>query len=165
MPMADPLIRPARLPEAPALTAIAHAAKRRWGYPEAWINAWSAALTITPAAIEEHSVLVAELGGAVCGVAVLADRQSHWSLEHLWVDPTIHRQGIGRALFVSVVREAARRRGGVLRVESDPQAVGFYERMGARRTGTVAAPVLGTPRELPVLELDLSSPLVTAGLP
>jgi len=163
--MADPIIRPARLPEAPALTAIAHAAKRRWGYPEAWINAWSAALTITPAAIEAHSVLVAEIGGTVCGVAVLADCHAHWSLEHLWVDPTMQRQGIGRALFESVFRQAARRRAGVLRIESDPQAVGFYERMGARRTGTVAAPVLGTSRELPVLEIDVSGNFGTSSLP
>jgi GNAT superfamily N-acetyltransferase len=162
MPMADPLIRRARLPEAPALTAIAHAAKRRWGYPEAWMNAWSAALTIAPATIEEHTVLVAELAGTVRGVAVLADRRSHWSLEHLWVDPAMQRQGIGGALFASVVREAGRQRAGVLRVESDPQAVGFYERMGARRSGTVPAPVLGTPRELPVLELDIVVTLVTS---
>ena len=125
------------------------------------MNAWSAALTIAPATIEEHTVLVAELAGVVRGVAVLADRRSHWSLEHLWVDPAMQRQGIGRALFASVVREAARRRAGVLRVESDPQAVGFYERMGARRSGTVPAPVLDTPRELPVLELDIVDRLVT----
>jgi GNAT superfamily N-acetyltransferase len=163
--MADPVIRLARLPEAPALTAIAHAAKRRWGYPEAWMHAWSTALAITPATIEEHSVLVAELAGAVRGVAVLADRGSHWSLEHLWVEPAMQRQGIGRALFESVLREAARRRAGVLRVESDPQAVGFYERMGGRRIGTVPAPVLGTPRELPVLEVDICDALAAWGRP
>jgi ribosomal protein S18 acetylase RimI-like enzyme len=150
-----PVIRPARLLEAPALTAIAHAAKRRWGYPEAWIAAWSQGLTIAPAMIDAHTVLVAEVGGEVRGVAVLADRQSYWSLEHLWVDPAAQGQGIGRALFEAVTDAAGRRRGGVVRVESDPHAVGFYERMGARHAGSVPAPVLGTDRELPVLELDV----------
>lgn len=58
-------------------------------------------------------------------------------------------------LFEAVTDEVGRRRAGVLRVESDPHAVGFYERMGARLAGTVPAPVLGTARELPVLELDV----------
>lgn len=156
------VIRRARLAEAPALTAIAHAAKRRWGYPEAWIAAWSGGLTIAPAMIDAHTVLVAEIGGEVRGVAVLAERQSFWSLEHLWVDPAVHGQGIGRALFEAVTAEAGRRGGGVLRVESDPHAVGFYERMGARHAGTVLAPVLGAGRELPVLELSIPEILIPA---
>ena len=150
------LVRPARLAEAPALTAIAHAAKRRWGYPEAWIAAWAQGLTIPPAMINAHTVLVAEIDEEVRGVAVLADRQTHWSLEHLWVDPAVQGHGIGRRLFEAVTEEVGRRRGGVLRVESDPHAVGFYEQMGARHVGTVPAPVLGTARELPVLELDVA---------
>ena len=153
--MTPPVVRPARLAESPSLTAIAHAAKRRWGYPEAWIAAWSEGLTIAPHMIEAHTVLVAEITGEVRGVAVLADRLTHWSLEHLWVDPALQGQGIGRALFEAVIGEAGRRRGGVLRVESDPHAVGFYERMGARHAGSVLAPVLGTARALPVLELDI----------
>jgi len=40
-------------------------------------------------------------------------------------------------------------------IESDPFAVPFYERHGARHTGFVDAPVLGTPRRLPVLEIAL----------
>lgn len=34
--------------EASILTDIAFAAKRHWGYPEAWIAQWRSALTITP---------------------------------------------------------------------------------------------------------------------
>jgi len=41
-------------------------------------------------------------------------------------------------------------------IESDPFAAGFYTRMGARQTGTVAAPVEGDPnRRLPVFEIDV----------
>jgi len=37
-------IRPAALADAGALTVIAQAAKRHWGYPEPWLAAWAAAL-------------------------------------------------------------------------------------------------------------------------
>jgi hypothetical protein len=34
--------------EAEALTEIAHAAKRHWGYPEPWIQNWRDILTMRP---------------------------------------------------------------------------------------------------------------------
>ncbi len=43
----------------------------------------------------------------------------------------------------------------VLKVESDPNAVGFYEKMGARRVGEHHTEVDGQPRQLPVLEVKL----------
>jgi GNAT superfamily N-acetyltransferase len=153
--VSDAVIRRARADEARTLTEIAHAAKRRWGYPHVWMEAWSAALTISPRTIEEHTVYVAEVAGMARGVAVLADRGSHWSLDHLWVDPAVQRRGIGRALFAAIVREAGRRRAASLRIESDPHAVGFYARLGARPAGFVSAPVLGLARELPLLELEV----------
>jgi len=39
-------------------------------------------------------------------------------------------------------------------LEADPNAAGFYERMGARRTGSVRAPDTG--RELPVYEMKVN---------
>ena len=38
-------VRRAMPDEAEALTEIAHAAKRHWGYPENWIERWKANLT------------------------------------------------------------------------------------------------------------------------
>jgi GNAT superfamily N-acetyltransferase len=146
------VLRPARPSEAPELTAIAQAAKRHWGYAEAWLAAWRESLTVTAEQVAEHTVLVADVGGVIAGFAVLADAGAHWSLEHLWVRPEHHGRGVGRALFEAIVRAAHERRAAPVRIESDPFAVGFYERCGARRVGVVPAPVLGAARELPVLE-------------
>jgi hypothetical protein len=49
---------------------------------------------------------------------------------------------------------AAERGADRLTLESDPNAAGFYERMGAHRTGSVTAPSTG--RELPVYEVMLA---------
>jgi len=152
-------LRPANRDDAPRLTALARAAKAHWGYPAAWLEAWQDALTITPDYIETHTVLVAntESGArSVIGMCALEDHQDHWELAHLWVDPRAHGLGAGRALVRQVLAIAARRRpGSVVRVESDPNAAGFYQRLGAREVGSVPAPMDGDrTRTLPVFEFD-----------
>ena len=42
-------------------------------------------------------------------------------------------------------------------MESDPNAVGFYERMGARRVRAIVTELEGRSRELPILVYDLTT--------
>jgi ribosomal protein S18 acetylase RimI-like enzyme len=151
--------RSANRDDAPRLTALAREAKARWGYPAAWLEAWRDALTITPDYIERHTVLVASSEsqpGSVIGMCALEDHRDHLELAHLWVAPSAQGLGVGRALVKRALAIAARRRpGSVVRVESDPNAAGFYRRLGAREVGSMPAPMDGDPaRALPVLELD-----------
>ena len=70
-------IRRATTDDAATLTAIAHAAKRHWGYPEQWIESWSDQLTLSAAYLRDRfgqaaqKVLVAglELVDAAVGVS------------------------------------------------------------------------------------------------
>ena len=170
-----PHIRPAAAADAARLTEIARAAKAHWGYPEAWLDVWRDALTITQEYIEANCVFVAEAAGAelpatgertpvatesgsakrastvgaqrsVLGMCALEDHDDRWQLAHLWVDPRAHGLGIGRALVEHVLVVAGNQRpGSVVRVESDPHAAGFYRRLGARDTGVVPAPMEGDP--------------------
>ena len=65
---------------------------------------------------------------------------------------------MGRQLFAHALDQIRASRPGVLVIEADPYAAGFYARMGARPTGTVPAPVDGEPsRTLPVFEIDVSA--------
>ncbi|HET7622952.1 MAG TPA: GNAT family N-acetyltransferase [Gemmatimonadaceae bacterium] len=144
--------------DAPRLTALAREAKAHWGYPADWLDVWRDALTITPDYIERHTVLVASLKSetrAVIGMCALEDRETRWELAHLWVAPCAHGIGVGRALVEQALTIASQRRpGSVVRVESDPNAAGFYRRVGAREVGAVPAPMTGDPaRTLPVFEL------------
>lgn len=51
-------IRRAEPEDATTLTEISHTAKRHWGYPEHWIQHWSADLTITTEFITNNEVYV-----------------------------------------------------------------------------------------------------------
>jgi GNAT superfamily N-acetyltransferase len=148
-------IREAGPLDAPALTEIAHAAKRHWGYPEELIRLWETELSVTPAFIEEHPVYCAVSGAIVLGFYALSREDTVFELEHMWVRPQHLRAGIGTRLFAHAVRTIRSAGGAILKVASDPNAECFYRRMGARRVGEVPARPEG--RVLPLLVIDLQT--------
>ena len=134
------------------MTAVAFEAKRAWGYPESWIRAWSATLTIAPSAMADFPTFSAVEGEEVLGFCMVSLAVQEARIEHLWVRPAHWGRGVGRALFKH--GEAAAKAAGatVLAIESDPHAEGFYIAMGAVRVGSVPAAMEGVERVLPVLE-------------
>lgn len=150
-------LRAAVAADAPRLTALAHRAKARWQYPASWMDAWDRQLTITPGYLAEHRVWVATDAERIVGMCALEDRGDRWSLEHVWVEPSSQGHGVGRRLVEHVLAEARAIHPGIVELLSDPNATGFYERLGARRAGSVAAPMEGAPdRELPRYEFNVS---------
>ena len=141
--------------DAEELTRLARAAKASWGYPEAWLIEWEAELTISPGYIEQNDVFVAESGGRLVGVVGVGEGPDGPEIGHLWIVPDRQGRGLGRALVGRARQVAAAHGWPSLRVVSDPNAQPFYERLGARRVGEVSAPVAGTERALPVLELAI----------
>ncbi len=140
--------------DAEALTRIAFAAKGYWGYPERWMERWQESLTITPDFIRRNEVYVAVVEGEMVGFYALAGRGRRIELEHLWVTPEHIGTGVGRALFDHAVRRAAALGAEVLGIEADPNAEGFYRRMGARRVGEISYPIDNQRRILPLLVVD-----------
>jgi GNAT superfamily N-acetyltransferase len=147
-------IRRASPGDADHLTRIAFAAKRYWGYPERWIEQWSESLTITPDVVRRNEVYAAVVEGEMVGFYALVGEGREIGLEHLWVLPEFIGTGVGRALFDHAVRRAVSMNAEVLSIESDPNAEGFYRRMGARRVGEISYPIDGQKRTLPLLIVE-----------
>jgi len=152
----DTTIRRATASDAPALTAVAHAAKRHWGYPERWIELWKEALTITPDFISNNQVYVALVNGEIAGFSALLVTENKVWLEHLWVLPKYIGAGLGKTLFIHAAGVAATTGAKAIEIESDPHAEGFYNRMGAKRVGEVVSTIEGQKRVLPLLAFDLA---------
>jgi GNAT superfamily N-acetyltransferase len=141
--------------QAGVLTTITIASKRHWNYPEKWIQIWLPLLTITPEYILENETWIA-VEGEKCAAcySLKQDNESLW-LDNLWVLPEFMGQGIGQGLFLHALERSRVFGATALKIEADPNAQSFYEKMGARKVGEHHTEVDGQPRILPVLEINL----------
>ena len=143
-------IRRAVPSDAVRATEVARSAKAHWGYPAEWLARWHDGLAIKEEDIAVHPTYVAIVGDELVGVCQVQGDSGRFMLEHVWVDPPSHGQGVGRAL----VEHAQGSVDGILHIVADPNAEPFYLKLGAERVGEVEAPMPGAPgRKLPLLEL------------
>lgn len=137
------------------MTQIALRAKGYWGYPARWIELWTPQLTFDAGYFAANESWAAETEGRPVGFYSLLDRNGTAWLENLWVLPEYIGTGIGRALFLHAAGLARGRGYEILQLEADPNAAGFYEKMGMHRIGARQYEVDGQPRVLPVMEMSL----------
>ena len=142
--------------DAETLTTIALEAKRHWGYPEHWIKHWESDLTISSDFIRDTHVYVDEENGEIRGFYALCIADNKAELEHMWVTPAVIGTGIGKELFLDAMERAAKLDLGSVEISSDPNAAGFYKRMGATQIGETDSVVDGQIRKLPRLKIEPS---------
>ncbi len=149
------VLRPAAAADVDRLTEVALAAKRHWGYPERLIRLWMGELTVTPALLDRHRVWVAQVERRTVAFYALAGQPPALELTHLWVDPEWMGRGVGSELLDHALHTARAVGARELRIESDPNAVGFYRRRGARVIGSVPSTPAG--RRLPLLSIVVAA--------
>ena len=146
-------IRAARAEDAAVLSDIALRSKGHWGYDAEFIERARPELEITPEEIERLRVGVAEEEGRPIGFYAIDTAADPAEVLAMFVEPSLIGTGAGAALFAAAV-DAARADGAeTLRIESDPNAEGFYRSRGAVRVGERTSRSTG--RSLPLLDLKL----------
>jgi ribosomal protein S18 acetylase RimI-like enzyme len=116
---------------------------------------WLPQLTFAPEYFEVHESWVVEQEGLPVAFSTLEERDDAFWVENMWVMPEYMGMGMGRKLFLHAV-ELARQRGfNYLQLEAEPNAVGFYEKMGLRIIGQHQYELDGQPRILPLMEISL----------
>jgi len=150
-------IRRATPEEAAALTQIALDAKRYWGYPEHWIQHWESDLAVSSDFIREHHVYVAEDDGEIRGFYALCVSDNKAELEHMWVTPNSIGTGVGKELFLDAMERAAALNVDAVELSADPNAAGFYSRMGATQIGETDSVIDGQVRKLPRMTIEPST--------
>jgi GNAT superfamily N-acetyltransferase len=125
------VVRSGRSDEGERLKQIAVDAKAFWGYERDRVVAWADGGDFTPERLRELVVFVADAeDGAVGWCSVIPKGGTAW-LEDLWIDPGWIGKGIGRLLFQHAAAYASGLGAERLEWEAEPNAIGFYERMGA----------------------------------
>ncbi len=157
------VLRPAVQQEATVLSDLAYRSKAYWGYDDAFMAACRAELSVAPADIAQahwpYTVAASEQSGGGEPLGFYALRRLspvQADLEALFVDPSQIGQGVGRRLLEHAMHVL--RRDGIksLKIQSDPNARPFYERMGATQIGaSPSASIEG--RLLPVLGVELAA--------
>jgi GNAT superfamily N-acetyltransferase len=149
-------LRAARAEELRELNALCLRSKAMWGYDQAFLDACKDELKLDDAELETSFVAVAEAGGTIAGVAQVELKNSEANLLKMFVEPANVNCGIGRMLFRWACDEARKNGACRLVIESDPYAVQFYRRMGARDVGLAPSGSIAG-RMLSKLSFDLSS--------
>ena len=147
-------IRLARKDEAQALSDLALASKAHWGYDAEFLERTERALTVHAIELARGRTFVAESGATRAGFYGFEYEPPVLGLDFMFVAPAFIGRGVGAALMAHAKGEARRLGAHTLRIESDPNAEGFYLRMGARRVGEKPVPEIPG-RALPVFEIKL----------
>jgi hypothetical protein len=112
-------------------------------------------LTTSPESIRRNETHAAVVEGKPVGFYVLVGEERETELEHPWVLPEFMGTGIERAVRPRRPQGRASLGAEVVRIEGDPNAEGFYRRMGVRRVGEINYPMDGQKRTLPLLVMEI----------
>jgi GNAT superfamily N-acetyltransferase len=137
------MFRQARQNEFQILTKISFTSKGYWEYPTEYFNIWNDELTITPKYIEENTVYVYEVENKILGyysivelkenleVSKIVLQKGFW-LEHMFLLPKYIGQRIGTKMFTHIRKICLSKGIHKLGILADPNAIGFYEKMGCQ---------------------------------
>lgn len=149
-------IRAARAEEAAALTDLSLRSKAVWGYDAAFLARCRLLMQVKTEALRKQPHFVAESSGGILGFYGLEeiDQEDAVGLDYLFVEPDAIGRGVGGALWRHAVETARGLGCATLYVVADPNAEGFYRRMGAAPIGARTSD-LEPGRLLPLLRFPL----------
>lgn len=140
------------------LSELALAAKGFWGYDQAFIESCRAELSISPDDVARRRYVVADIGGLVVGFYNVDGEPPVGELANMWVRPSEIGTGLGRVMWLDAMAAAAAAGFEYLRIDADPNAEGFYRKMGAERIGeTPSGSIPG--RTLPLMRVKVPAAL------
>jgi len=140
----------AKTEDAEILTKIAIKAKSYWNYPEQWTKLWIEDLTITPTYIINNQVVKLIHANKIVGFYSLEYKDTQLHIGHFWILPEYIGKGFGKNAFFDLQRRSLEMNEHVVEVISDPNAEGFYIKLGAKLIRSIETAIIG--RKLNVLE-------------
>jgi GNAT superfamily N-acetyltransferase len=142
-------IRRATASDVDSLTELAVRSKASWGYTDGFMAHVTAALVVSAEYVETNPVYILLRHDTILGFFGFAHEKNEIVLNDFWIEPGRIGTGLGRVMWRYALEQARANGYGDFIIHSDPNAEGFYLRMGAKRIGSRIAPESG--RTLPLL--------------
>lgn len=141
--------------DAEKLTSIAMLAKAHWGYDKSFMLAVREELKVSTEKLDCEALFyrcMRNTDGDILAFYCVDSRVPHendnvFELDGLFTHPDWIGKGLGQLLFVHACDLSRRLRADKLLIQSDPYAVGFYQKMGCeiigeKASGSIAGRVL-----------------------
>ncbi|MEI5926582.1 GNAT family N-acetyltransferase [Bacillus sp. TD10] len=145
-------IREALLSEGNELSELALQSKATWDYSEEFILACKEDLTITEEYIKNNFVYVLENDNTKIGFFSFLRNEK--ALDFLYIHPRYKGKGYGKIMWEFVIEQVKELGIKSFTIDSDPNAKGYYLKMGAKLIGETPSTVFED-RLLPLLKYDV----------
>lgn len=119
------------------LTETAHLSKQDWGYSDDDMKLWEDDLRIDEDYIRKNTVIKVYAEEQFIGFfAVIAVDHEILEIDHLWLLPGVKRKGFGSLIFKTILQYGKTNAFKKAILIAEPNAKGFYEKMGGTVQGT-----------------------------
>ena len=147
-------IEKANRTDASELTELTIRSKDYWNYGEKQIQEWRGDLTIKPNYIDENQVFKLIISNKLIGFyAFQPENEKLVKLNFLFVEPEFIGKGYGKLIMDDFLARIKKMDYEKATLDSDPNAVEFYRRIGFRIVGKLKTKVKD--RFLPIMEMEI----------
>lgn len=127
------------------LRSLAHQSEAHWGYGEAFMDTFDRTFNITEQFIRENPVYVSwDHENAIAFWGLKRDGGG-WELEYFYISEQCLGKGYGKQMWNHLTDWCRRRSIPEFYFVTSPQAIGFYEKMGAKQDGMWRSSIDGRP--------------------
>lgn len=127
----------------PELRSIAHDSEAYWGCGQDFMDKFDRVFNITGDFIVDNAVYTGRIGGKIVAFWGLKKMGLTAELEYFYVSRDCIGMGLGKCLWYSLITWCIGKQVKKLTFVTSEQAVGFYEKMGARRCGEAVSEIDG----------------------
>ena len=131
------ILRNAIVDEAKFLSELALRSKAYWGYSNEFLEACRPHIYVDADYINDWPVVIIESNDIIIGFLSLKTIKSENRLDNLWIEPEFINKGYGKVLFHEAVKQAKKLGWDSFKLAGEPDAVAFYEKMGAKLIGEI----------------------------
>ncbi|HVI41887.1 MAG TPA: GNAT family N-acetyltransferase [Anaerovoracaceae bacterium] len=125
-------LKAATVENADLLSELAYCSEAYWGNDNEYMDQFRLYYNVTKEFIQENPVFVLEENHCTVGFWGLKQTEADWELEFFYIGEPYIGKGYGRRLWNSLIEECSK--SGIKSFEfvTSPEAVHFYEKMGAK---------------------------------